>query len=296
MTSSRPLSALASAVSPPKTDDLFFRLLLVSALSLPALIPLTTEHFFASSDGLYHVHRAIEIDQCLRDGGIICRWAPDQFLGYGTPLFNFYSPFTYYLAAGFHALGLGWLTATKAVIAVFMVLSAVGAFLYSSTFLSRNAATVAAVVYVYVPYHLVNAYYRGDIPEFGAMALFPTILWAFSRLSEGHERWQLGRYFIAAAGSYALIVLTHNLSAFIFTPILALYGVWLMIRAVLEEGGGLKRASFVGARLMGAALLAGGLCAYLALPALVEKEFVQLKGLLYVSHRDHFPALKDILP
>jgi hypothetical protein len=275
---------------------LLFRLLLVSALALPALIPLTTEHFFASSDGLYHVHRAIEIDQCLRDGGIICRWAPNQFLGYGTPLFNFYSPFTYYLAAGFHALGLGWLTATKAVIATFMVWSAVGAFLYSSTFLSLNAATAAAVVFVYVPYHLVNAYYRGDIPEFAAMALFPTILWAFSRLSEGHDRWKLGRYFIAAAGSYALIVLTHNLSAFIFTPILALYCVWLMIRAVIEEGGGLKRATLVGARLFGAALLAGGLCAYLAFPALIEKEFVQLKGLLYVSHTDHFPALRDILP
>jgi hypothetical protein len=275
---------------------LLFRLLLVSALSLPALIPLTTEHFFASSDGLYHVHRAIEIDQCLRDGGIICRWAPDQFLGYGTPLFNFYSPFTYYLAAGFHALGMGWLTATKAVIATFMVLSGVGAFLYSATFLSLNAATVAAVVFVYVPYHLVNAYYRGDIPEFAAMALFPTILWAFSRLSESHDRWKLGRYFIAAAGFYALLVLSHNLSAFIFTPILALYCVWLMIRAVLEDGGGVKRAAFVGARLLGAAVLAGGLCAYLAFPALTEKELVQLKGLLYVSHTDHFPALRDILP
>ncbi len=183
----------------------------------------------------------------------MCRWAPDQFLGYGTPLFNFYSPFTYYLAAAFHAVGLGWLAATKAVIAVFMVLSAVGAFLYSSTFLSLNAATVASVVFVYVPYHLVNAYYRGDIPEFAAMALFPTILWAFSRLSEPHSRWKLGRYFIAAAGFYALIVLTHNLSAFIFTPILVIYCLWLMIRAVLENGGGVKTFSFVGARLVAAA-------------------------------------------
>lgn len=275
---------------------MLFRLLLVSALSLPALIPLTTEHFFASSDGLYHVHRAIEIDRCLRDGGIICRWAPDQFLGYGTPLFNFYSPFTYYLATAFHWLGLGWLTATKAVIAVFMVWSAIGAYLYSSTFLSRNAATVASVVFVYVPYHLVNAYYRGDIPEFAAMALFPTILWAFSRLSEGHDARTLGRYFVAAAASYALIVLTHNLSAFIFTPILVIYCLWLMLRAVLEEGGGVRTAAFVGARLFSAAVLAGGLCAYLAFPALIEKEFVQLKGLLYVSHMDHFPALHDILP
>ena len=82
-----------------------FRLLLVVVLSSFALIPLTTEHFFASSDGLYHIYRAIEVNRCLESGVLICRWMPDQFLGYGTPLLNLYSPAVYYIIALFHQLG-----------------------------------------------------------------------------------------------------------------------------------------------------------------------------------------------
>src|SRR4051794_14680161 len=79
-------------------DAVLYPLLLVVALSLFALIPLLQTHLFASSDGLYHVYRAIEIGACLQDGAWVCRWAPDQFLGYGTPLFDFYSPFVYYIS------------------------------------------------------------------------------------------------------------------------------------------------------------------------------------------------------
>jgi 4-amino-4-deoxy-L-arabinose transferase-like glycosyltransferase len=138
-------------------------LLLVAALSAFALIPLTPPHFFASSDGLYHIYRAIEVHRCLESGVLICRWMTDQFLGYGTPLLNLYSPGVYYVIAAFHLLGLGWVDATKASMAVFMIFSGLAAYGYATDFLSRRAALVAAVVYVYVPYHLVNAYYRGDL-------------------------------------------------------------------------------------------------------------------------------------
>ena len=159
-----------------------FRLLLVAVLSSFSLIPLTTQHFFASSDGLYHIYRAIEVNRCLESGILICRWMPDQFLGYGTPLLNLYSPAVYYIIALFHQTGLGWVNATKASMAFFMLFSGIAAYGYASDFLSRRAALLASVVYVYVPYHLVNAYYRGDLPEFFAMGWFPALLWAFGRI------------------------------------------------------------------------------------------------------------------
>jgi uncharacterized membrane protein len=182
-----------------------------------ALIPLLQRNFFASSDGLYHVYRAIEIGQCLEHGAWVCRWAPTQFLGYGTPLFNYYSPFVYYITNIFHAAGFGWVTSTTAMTALFLVFSAVAAYLYASEWLSPRAAVVAAVAYVYVPYHLVNAYYRGDLPEFAAMAWFPAILWTFSRTARPlHDRRSLAWVPLAAL-TYAGLIVTHNLSAFIYT-------------------------------------------------------------------------------
>ena len=273
-----------------------FRLLLVSVLSSFALIPLTTHHFFASSDGLYHIYRSIEVNRCLESGVLICRWMPDQFLGYGTPLLNLYSPAVYYVITAFHQLGLGWVNATKASMAVFMLFSGIAAYGYASDFLSRRGALLAAVVYVYVPYHLVNAYYRGDLPEFFAMGWFPAILWAFGRIVRpGTTRSRLP-YVVAAALCYAGLVLTHNLSAFIYTGILIIYCGFLLLRGVVERQWSLLGAVRPAAMLLGATFLAYALTAYLSFPAMLEKSLIQLEGLLYVSHQDHFPTLKEIMP
>ena len=275
---------------------MLFRLLLVAALSAFALIPLTPAHFFASSDGLYHIYRAMEVYRCLQSGVLICRWMPDQFLGYGTPLLNLYSPAVYYVIAGFHALGLGWVNATKASMAVFMVFSGLAAYGYATDFLSRRAALLVAVVYVYVPYHLVNAYYRGDLPEFFAMAWFPAILWAFGRLVRAGPTRRRLPYFAAAALCYAGLVLTHNLSAYIYTGVLVLYCAFLLLRGAVERQHSVLGLVRPAALLLGATILAYGLTAYLSLPAIFEKHLIQLDGLLYVSHADHFPTLQQIMP
>ena len=273
-----------------------FRLLLVSVLSSFALIPLTTHHFFASSDGLYHIYRSIEVNRCLESGLIICRWMPDQFLGYGTPLLNLYSPAVYYVITAFHQLGLGWINATKASMAIFMIFSGIAAYGYALDFLSRRAALLASVVYVYVPYHLVNAYYRGDLPEFFAMGWFPAILWAFGRIVRPGTLRERLPYIVAAAACYAGLVLTHNLSAFIYTGILAIYCGFLLVRGIVERQWNVLGAIRPAIMLLGATMLAYALTAYLSFPALLEKHLIQLEGLLYVSHQDHFPTLKEIMP
>ncbi|MDP8923708.1 MAG: hypothetical protein M3O34_12610, partial [Chloroflexota bacterium] len=138
--------------------------------------------------------------------------------------------------------------------------------------------------------------YRGDLPEFFAMAWFPAILWAFGRVVRpGPLRGRLP-YVVAAAACYAGLVLTHNLSAFIYTGVLALYCAFLLVRGLVERQYGLRGAFRPAALLLGSTLLAYALTAYLSFPALGEKHLIQLEGLLYVSHADHFPSLKDIMP
>src|SRR4051812_33976311 len=221
---------------------------------------------------------------------------PDQFLGYGTPLLNLYSPAVYYIIALFHQTGLGWVNATKASMAFFMLFSGIAAYGYASDFLSRRGALLASVVYVYVPYHLVNAYYRGDLPEFFAMGWFPALLWAFGRIVRpGSLRSRLP-FVVAAALCYAGLILTHNLSAYIYTGILVTYCAFLLLRGLVERQWGIVGAIRPACLLLGATLLAYAMTAYLSLPAIFEKSDIQLEGLLYVSHSDHFPSLKDIMP
>jgi hypothetical protein len=276
---------------------LAYPLLVAAALSLLALIPLLQRHLFASSDGLYHIYRAIEIGQCLQDGALVCRWAPTQYLGYGTPLFNFYSPFVYYLTNVFHWLGFGWMDATRLMVAFWLLFSAVAAYLYAAEWLSKRAALVVSVAYVYVPYHLVNAYYRGDLPEFAAMAWFPFLAWSFSRLARPIRSRRDWLFLPLTALAYAGLIITHNLSAYIYTGILVVYCAWLLLVNRLEGNyRSVLSLARPAARLVAASILAGALSAFLSVPALVEKEQVTLEGLLYVSHTDHFPTLQQILP
>ncbi len=41
--------------------------------------------------------RIVEFDSAIRAGDYLPTWSPDLYLGYGSPLFQFYSPLVYYL-------------------------------------------------------------------------------------------------------------------------------------------------------------------------------------------------------
>ena len=66
---------------------------------------------------------------------------------------------------------------------------------------------------------------RANLPEVIALALLPLILWAFRRLIVIGGR----RYFAAAVLSYAALLLTHNISSLIFTPLLLAYLIVLRV-------------------------------------------------------------------
>ena len=101
---------------------------------------------------------------------------------------------------------------------------------------------------------------------------------------------------VAAALCYAGLILTHNLSAYIYTGVLVMYCAFLLLRGIVEKQWGWLGALRPAGLLLGATLVAYALTAYLSMPAIFEKADIQLSGLLYVSHADHFPSLKDIMP
>ncbi len=59
-------------------------------------------------------------------------------------------------------------------------------------FTNRWAAWLAAVAYVYAPFHLVNVYVRGDsLSEFYAFIFYPLILWSIDRIFDAPRNWPL---------------------------------------------------------------------------------------------------------
>jgi hypothetical protein len=257
----------------------------VALLVLPALVPLARAGFFESHDGLLHVYRLAALDHAVRAGVLYPRWFPEFGFGYGQPVLNFYGPLAYYWGLPFTLLGANAALALELVFATGLIASALAMYLFARLHLSRGAALVAAVVYAYLPYHLVDLYVRGAVAEFLAFVWFPLVLWAFHRLIEDGGRRTSARVGLAAL-LFAALILTHSLSAFIFTPVLVIYVLILFLRQRDRRALGQTVLALAGAV---------ALTAFYWLPVLAESRYVGLGHGASQGYREHLLSWSGLL-
>jgi hypothetical protein len=212
------------------------------------------------------------------------RWLPEFAFGYGHPVLNFFGPLSYYWGLPFTLLGVDAALALKLEFATGLIASALGMVLLARLHLDRGAALVAAVVYAYLPYHLVDLYVLGAVAEFLAFVWFPLVLWAFHRMVTGPANQRPVRGALAAL-LFAAMVVTHSLSALVFAPVLGIYLIILLARAP-------DRGAVVSVAL--ALLLSAALAAFYWLPVLVESGYVGLGQGASRGYQDHLVRLSDL--
>jgi hypothetical protein len=161
--------------------------------------------------------------KAIRSGVIYPRWFADANLGYGTATGNFYPPGIYYLGSLFYALTNDWVDTLFLICALGLMGSGLALYMLARTFYSRLASAVAAILYMLLPYHMLDLYWRGAIPEFVGFVFIPLILYFAYRLgSRGGAR------YVAAVGLlHGLYLMTHLPVGYLFTYALAFYAlVW----------------------------------------------------------------------
>jgi hypothetical protein len=236
-------------------------------------------------DSPFLLFRLHQIVAALADGQFPVRWMPDAAFGLGYPFFSYYAALPYYVAALFVLGGLRliaaieltqWLGFLLAAWSMWGLVRALGG--------RRTAALLAAAAYTFAPYHLVNVYVRGDaLSEFWAMGWYPLTLWTAARVCQRPGF----RPIASLAISYAALVLTHNVSALIFTPFMLLFVVLLATRT---------RTARTFWKLAGGLVLALALSAWYWLPALLEQNAVQLTAQTtgYLNFDNHFRYLSGL--
>jgi 4-amino-4-deoxy-L-arabinose transferase-like glycosyltransferase len=249
----------------PKGDT---NVILVVAFSLFAWAPLLTPAYFLKAhDAAHSVFFLTEFHQGIQDGYLYPRWGPDHCLGYGYPTFIFYAPLPYYVAEVFHLLGAGPTAAIKITYALAFILSGLTMYAFGKRLWGPVAGLVSAVVYTYVPYRLVDIYVRCAFYEFCTFVFFPLILLLFLELVETGQL----RYLALAGLAYAGLILTHIVTAFLFTPLLMAYVLWLVLR---KAGPSLRQWLRLSSLSLAAAVLALGLSAVFLLPVTVERSYI----------------------
>lgn len=265
----RPLTSLPTFYTNHPTR---IHLLLLTLLGLPALWPLAVVILPATGDGNLHLMRLTVLDRYLARGEIYPRWAAELALGYGHPVFTYYAPSTYALLELFHGLGITHVQGYRLAIALFILLAGYGMYALARTIYhpSRAAgwlALVAATAYMYAPYFLTTAHFRGALAETGAQALLPWLLWSFRRLYCSHIP---SRYFLVATLTLGALAVTHNITLLFFPFVLVGYGGALWLDDARAPRVRLQRLGWMGA----ACLSAMGITLFFWLPMAIERHYL----------------------
>ncbi len=261
---------------PPLWRDLYFWLTLAFTVfaAAPFWLP---GYFWGANDARHHVYFLFEYDRLVQDGIWWPRWSPDFAFGYGYPFFNIYGLFSHFLAELLHHfLNFSYTAAVESIFVASIVAAAGAMYAFARSWGGRAAGVIAALVYTYAPYHLLNLYVRANLAESMAFVWLPLVLWtARQSVVRPRVRWVIG-----LAVSYAGLMLTSNLVIVLFTPLLV--GYVLVLTVVYSGARGEGRGAWVRQWLkkcmppfLGG--LAGlGLSAVFWLPMVLERQYVRV--------------------
>ncbi len=198
------------------SPHLFVLLAFATILAAPLTAP---GYFMFAHDARHSVYFMQMFDAAFRDGALYPRWAADMVFGYGYPLWLILAPLPYYGAEFFHLLGFDLPSSIKAIEAVGWFASALGMYLFASRVMNKDAGLVAAIAYLFAPYHIVDLYVRGAMPEFLAFVFPPFILWGIYQIYSTHRVF----YIPLTALAYGAMLLTHVQMTVLFSPVIAGY-------------------------------------------------------------------------
>ena len=198
-------------------------------------------------DMAQHLAVMEQFDKVLRSGTFYPRWLPDVNDGYGLAWTNFYPPGLYYVTSLVNALVNDWMYTMFIVSTLGLAASGLSFYFLSRTFYGEPASLIAALLYMVVPYHTMDLYWRGAIPELMGFILVPPIIYfAFKLATCGNPR-----YFAGLGFFHGIYILTHFPVAYLMTYLLALYAVSLAVterdwRVAIRIGFGIALALLVG--------------------------------------------------
>lgn len=239
-------------------------LLIVIVVSLIAIRYLFVPGFLPTHDGEYHLIRFYEFAKMLSTGVPFPRWAQGLNSTYGVPLFIFFYPLPNYIGSLFHFAGLSLADSFRLTMATGYLIAVVASYFWLRRLFGTYPAVVASLVGAFTPYWFVDIFVRGSVGEVLALGF---VFVSLASIVSGKKT--------ILAFAIAAMILSHNILAMIFLPILLTYA-WMTDRSLI-------RGVVMGILLS----------AYFWIPALVERGNVV--GLNTVNFRDHFPLLAQLL-
>jgi len=263
-------------------------LLFLTVLLIPTFSVLLKPGYFPMHDDMQAM-RLLQMDKCVKDAQIPCRWVPDMGYGYGYPQFNFYAPLPYYAMEGFHLVGLEYLDSVKAGFILSIFISLIGMYLLGDLLWGKYGGFISSLLYIYAPYRAVNMYVRGAVGEFWALGFFPLIFWSSKKLIDGDKK-----SILWLALSLAGLFTSHNISTVLFIPIFFLWILYWLFQKGLSP---ISKHKDTLKRIFLSFVWGFSISSFFLIPAWIEKKYVHIETLIqgYFNYLAHFVSIKQLL-
>ena len=263
------------------------RILVVFAilfLTLPAFYKLIRPGFFPMYDDM-QVVRLHQMDLCIRDGQIPCRWVPDLGYGYGYPLFEYYAPLPYYIMEVFHLADFSFISSVKIGFILSIFLSATFFYLLARQFFPRLVSLVVTTLYVYTPVRASDLYVRGAMGELWGMVTLPLILYALENTARKKDKSSVLLLSIAVF----LFLISHNLTL-IMSSLLILFWVVFILYRYRKNWEEIAKPILIGG------LIGVLMASFYILPLVFERNLVYLETTTqgYFNYLAHFANLRQL--
>ena len=198
----------------------------IFALSALACLPIFLYGIPNSADMAQHYQFAVTFYDSVSEGIWYPSLAHLTNTGFGDVGVRFYPPFSYYVLVAFRFLTGDWYYASCAAFFVWFLVSGVGVYLWAKEWFSRRAAVFAAIIYLFIPYHVNELYNSFLYAEFAASAILPFCFLFVTRICRRENSADV----LGLAISYALLILTNLPLALIGSISLLVYALFSLDR------------------------------------------------------------------
>ena len=196
----------------------------------------------STHDGHHHIARGYDAIRSFSEGHFPLRWAGSLNYFCGVPIFNFFYPLIYYLVIILNPFTSDVIITLKIISILSLVVGTISFYLWLKNETKNIYASFAgAVLYLFVPYRLLLIYVRNS-PEYLAYAIFPLVLYFYSKALEEKQEKKFTLFLFAASLTGGLMAISHNFTVMFLMPILFVY---LILKVCLQKRLDLKNCGYI---------------------------------------------------
>lgn len=198
-------------------------------LLLLFLIPLLFTPFFTEPRNVGTI-LLDQMDKCIKDGQIPCRWVPDLGGLYGYPLFNYYGPMPFYFGEVVNLITHDLLFSIRIMFIVTFFGSFIFMYLFCRELFAIKKSFIMALFFSFASHFILGFYAKDPAGKLWFLMSLPLLCYSFCKLS---QQTNVSNIILCAVSAFLLLT-SYYLSLVVFILVFPIFILFLYFKTKVE--------------------------------------------------------------